>query len=199
MKIIKEKIIQEISSSQADKGQLLVAIDGRCGSGKTTLAGLLQKELACELIHMDDFYLRPEQRTAQCGAEPGGNVDYERFLEEVLLPLRAGQTFRYRPFDCSIWDFKEAITVVPGAVTLVEGSYACHPTLYAYYDLRIFLTVNKETQAQRILLRGGEEKAAQFRDRWIPLEERYFSSVPVAERCELSFDTSHAIRPENRD
>ncbi|MCC8162873.1 MAG: uridine kinase [Lachnospiraceae bacterium] len=196
MKKITEKIVQKISSMQADKARLLVAIDGRCGSGKTTLAGLLQKELACELIHMDDFYLRPQQRTAQRREEPGGNVDYERFLAEVLLPLRQGQPFRYRPYDCSVWDFKEAIAVTPGAVTLVEGSYACHPTLYRYYDLRIFLTVDSEEQYQRILLRSGVEKAAQFRELWIPLEERYFSSVPVAERCELRFDTTCALRPD---
>ncbi|MCD8363339.1 MAG: uridine kinase [Lachnospiraceae bacterium] len=196
MKKITEKIVQKISSMQADKARLLVAIDGRCGSGKTTLAGLLQKELACELIHMDDFYLRPEQRTAQRREEPGGNVDYERFLAEVLLPLRQGQPFSYRPYDCSVWDFKEAVAVTPGAVTLVEGSYACHPTLYRYYDLRIFLTVDSEEQYRRILLRGGTEKAAQFRELWIPLEERYFSSVPVAERCELRFDTTYALRPD---
>ncbi|MCD8250422.1 MAG: uridine kinase [Lachnospiraceae bacterium] len=196
MKQIAETILNKIHTIQADRERIIVAIDGRCGSGKSTLAALLQESLACDLIHMDDFYLRPEQRTAQRRIEPGGNVDYERFLAEVLLPLRAGLPFHYRPYDCSVWDFKEEISVIPGVVTLVEGSYSCHPTLYRYYDLRIFLTVESEKQNHRILLRCGEEKATQFRERWIPLEELYFSSVPVAERCELNFDTSDATHPE---
>ena len=43
---------------------LLIAIDGRCGAGKTTLAQRLQQELGGRVFHMDDFFLRPEQRTA---------------------------------------------------------------------------------------------------------------------------------------
>ena len=42
----------------------VVAIDGRCGSGKTGLARLLESLFLCNVLHMDDFYLplhlRPE-------------------------------------------------------------------------------------------------------------------------------------------
>ena len=34
---------------------------------------------------MDDFFLRPEQRRPERFAEPGGNVDRERFAAEVLV------------------------------------------------------------------------------------------------------------------
>ena len=51
---------------------------------------------------MDHFFLRPEQRTPERLRTPGENVDHERFLEEVLCPLRAGRVFWYRPFDCSV-------------------------------------------------------------------------------------------------
>ena len=50
---------------------------------------------------MDDFFLRPEQRTPERFSEPGGNVDRERFLSEVLLPLRQGEAVDYRRFDCA--------------------------------------------------------------------------------------------------
>jgi uridine kinase len=47
----------------------LVAIDGRCASGKTTLAGKLRSALKCNVVHMDNFYLpfakRTEERMAQ--------------------------------------------------------------------------------------------------------------------------------------
>ena len=32
---------------------------------------------------MDDYFLQPYQRTEERLAEPGGNVDYERFKEEI--------------------------------------------------------------------------------------------------------------------
>ena len=68
--------------------QIVIAIDGNCTAGKTTLAAVLEKEYDCNVFHMDDFFLRPQQRTAERYAEPGGNVDYERFQEEVLIPLK---------------------------------------------------------------------------------------------------------------
>ena len=33
----------------------IIAIDGRCAAGKTTLAARLGKELGGDVIHMDDF------------------------------------------------------------------------------------------------------------------------------------------------
>ena len=51
---------------------------------------------------MDDFYLQPHQRTEERLAEPGGNVDRERFLQEVLIPLHEGHDAVYRVFDCQI-------------------------------------------------------------------------------------------------
>ena len=72
-------------------------------------------------------------------------------------------------------------------MTIVEGAYACHPDLWAYYDLRVFLTVDPETQMSRIEARSGPEKAQQFRDRWIPFEEKYFKAFDVQARCDMCF------------
>ena len=35
----------------------LVAVDGRCGSGKTTLGALLAAVFGCAVVHTDDYYL----------------------------------------------------------------------------------------------------------------------------------------------
>ena len=172
----------------SQKERVIVAIDGRCGSGKTTLAAALQRQLHCSVFHMDDFFLRPEQRTEERLAVPGENVDHERFLEEVLLPLRSGQPVTYRPFSCAQQQLGSPVTTEPGQLTIVEGAYACHPDLWAYYDLRVFLTVDPETQMQRILRRSGPEKAQQFRSRWIPLEEKYFKAFDVQARCDMCID-----------
>ena len=36
--------------------QIVIAIDGNCTAGKTTLAAVLEKEYDCNVFHMDDFF-----------------------------------------------------------------------------------------------------------------------------------------------
>ena len=166
---------------------LLVAVDGRCASGKTTFAAALERELGCAVIHTDHFFLRPEQRTEERLNEAGGNVDYERLREEVMLPLLTGKPFSYRKFDCGEMKLSAKIEVKPTTVTVIEGSYSCCPALWEYYGLRIFLTVDPQEQLRRIELRNGNEAAVKFRERWIPLEEKYFAACKIRERCDLVF------------
>lgn len=165
--------------------KLFIAIDGRCAAGKTTLAAALQKEIGCNVIHMDHFFLRPEQRSEQRLREPGGNVDYERFLAEVMIPLGERRRFSYRRFDCKSMEFAEEIEVEPKTVTVVEGSYSCHPALWDFYDFRVFLSVGQEEQIRRIAERDGEKSVQMFRERWIPMEERYFEAFGIEGRCEI--------------
>ena len=160
------------------KTHLLVAIDGRCAAGKTTLCAALCKRLAdigVTALHMDDFFLPPASRTSERLATPGGNVDHERFLAEVLLPLSRGENFTYQPFSCQTQSLCEGTRISPAPIVLVEGAYASHPTLRYFYDLRFFLTVDPAVQMSRIVSRNGEAAAEVFRTRWIPLEEAYIS------------------------
>lgn len=167
---------------------LLVAIDGRCASGKSTLGEQLHRQHGWPVIHMDDFFLRPEQRTQARYAVPGENIDHERFEAEVLRPLHRDGCAAYRPFDCGAMALGALVAVPAAPVVLVEGSYACHPALRPYYDLRVFLTVPPQEQLRRIRARNGEY-ARVFQEKWIPLEESYFSACRVAEQCELHLET----------
>ncbi len=164
--------------------RLLVALDGRCASGKTTLAGELARRCGWGVVHMDHFFLRPAQRTPQRYATPGENVDHERFLEEVLLPWERGDLRSYRPFDCHALNFGPPVPVAPAPVTVVEGAYACHPELWDHYGLRIFLTVDGEEQLRRIAARNGPEALTTCRDKWIPLEEAYIAAQKLDKRCD---------------
>lgn len=180
------KILQKIMAAQRDDKLLLIAIDGRCAAGKTTLAAHLKSRLNCTVFHMDDFFLRPEQRTSERLNTPGGNVDYERFRDEILEPLRNGATrIDYRAYDCKTQTLSDVIRVRRESVCIVEGSYSCHPALWDYYDLHVFLTVEAGEQMRRIRARGGEEAVKVFAERWIPLEERYFAAClpPCASKC----------------
>ncbi|MGL6201619.1 MAG: uridine kinase family protein [Lachnospiraceae bacterium] len=189
MQFITESILYKIYALSQKQSRLLVAIDGRCGAGKTTLASQLQEACGCNVIHMDHFFLRLKQRTADRLKEPGGNVDYERFQKEVLTPLRKGIDFAYRPYDCHKQEFGETIRIEPQPINVIEGSYCCHPALIEYYDFKIFLTVDEAEQLRRIKHRNGRIGAKQFQEKWIPLEEHYFSTYHTKERCDLCFQT----------
>ena len=171
-----EKITRQIDALLREKDFLIVAIDGKCTSGKTTLASKLAKVYDCNVFHMDDFFLRPEQRTPERFAEAGGNVDYERFREEVLLPLKSGKAFSYRPFDCSTFTLADPVAVTPKRLNIIEGTYSHHPYFGNPYDLKILLTVDEETQRQRILERPAFLHQ-RFFEMWIPLEDQYFNEL----------------------
>ena len=170
-----------------EKGMpVVIAIEGNCTAGKTTLAAALEKEYDCNVFHMDDFFLRPEQRTPERYAQPGGNVDYERFREEVLHGLKTGTTFSYRPFDCSTFTLSEAVEIRPKQLTVVEGTYCLHPYFGDVYDLKVFLTVTEELQAQRILKRPAFLHR-RFFEEWIPMEKLYFDHFRIQQNCHLVF------------
>lgn len=178
-------VAKVIRGMKVPRRPVLIAIDGRCGGGKTTLAAALSELTGYPVVHMDHFFPRPFQRTAERLSIPGGNVDWERFLEEVLVPIRSGRLAFVRPYDCRTGEIGPASAVPEGPALIVEGSYSCHPALWDYYDLHVFINVDPATQMERIIQRNGEEKASEFADRWIPLEERYFEAAKIAGRCEL--------------
>ena len=163
----------------------LIAIDGRAASGKSTRALLLAAVLEAPVIHMDDFFLPPALRTAERLRQPGGNVHHERFAQEVLPGLASGEAFTYRVFDCSRMDFHGLREIPAAPVRIVEGSYAHHPALGDYADLRVFSTVEEGEQMARILRRNGERMAEMFRSRWIPMEEAYFEAFDIREKADL--------------
>ena len=163
----------------------VIALDGPAASGKTTLAEMLKSLLPADVIHMDDFFLPIPLRTPERFAQPGGNVHYERFREEVLPKLRQSVAFSYRRFDCSVMDFRgeRAVGMLPFRV--VEGSYSTHPELGRYADITVFSQVDPGEQMARILRRSGPEKAERFRREWIPLEEAYFSAYRIQQKADL--------------
>lgn len=180
-----EEALRLIETALAGKERILVAIDGPCASGKTTLAKTLSDELSCPVIHMDQFFLRSEQRTPHRLAEVGGNLDRERFKAEVLTPLLERNECVYRPFVCSTMSLGEPITVERSPVILIEGSYSCHPDLRDAYDLCLYSSISREEQEKRLLLREGEAKLAVFKAKWIPMEEAYFKGFDIASHCHV--------------
>ncbi len=169
------------------KGSAIIAIEGGSASGKTTLASMLQQVYGCNVFHTDDFFLRPGQRTAARLSEIGGNLDRERFADEIVKPLMTGKQICYRRFDCSTQTLGELITVPHTDLTVIEGTYSMHPAFGDYFDLAIFLDVHPDLQKKRITLRNTPQLAKRFFDEWIPLENEYFTKMDIKTRTDLLF------------
>ena len=169
----------DADSAKTPNRPFVIAIDGRAASGKSTLAEQLSTLLEADIIHMDDFFLPLELRSAERLTEPGGNVHYERFCEEVLPYLNSPEMFSYRIFDCSRMDYNGERGISNAQIRIVEGSYSHHPRFGKYADLFVFSDVDEEEQLRRIRLRNGEEKAQMFAMKWIPMEERYFAAFGI--------------------
>lgn len=170
---------------QAKHEKYVVAIDGRCASGKSTLAEHLAAVTGAGIVHMDDFFLPQELRTEERLNEPGGNVHYERFREEVLPALKRGGSFSYQCFDCGRMELGEERQVCGNRILIVEGAYSCHPKLGDYMALRVFSDIDNGEQLRRIEARDGEEALENFVTRWIPMEESYFSACRIKEQADV--------------
>lgn len=175
----------------ADSGRpALVAVDGRCGSGKTTLAAALGRDFGCPVVHTDDYYLPFDRRPRDWQNTPAANMDFARLRDEVLDPLRAGKDGLCRPYDCHTGRFGAEYGLPAGGLLVLEGSYSHHPLL-GEYDLRVFVTCPPECQARRLQEREGD-RYEMFRSRWIPLEEGYFRAFSVERKADCAVNTGPA-------
>ena len=171
------------------RSRVVVAVDGNCCAGKTTLAERLRVRLDATVFHMDDFFLQPQMRSIERLQTPGGNVDAERFLREVLLPLSCGEAVSYVRYSCKEDRLLEPETVTPTAVCIVEGAYSLHPLLAPYYDLKVYCRIDSELQLERIRKRNGSAQLPMFQSRWIPLENAYFEAYSIEQSCDLVLST----------
>ena len=170
---------------------VLIALDGRCGSGKTTLAAQLAEQFPGRAVfHTDDYYLPPAQRIPNWAETPCANMDLTRLREEVLVPAQAGAAVRSRAYACREGAYLPEQCVPPAPLYILEGSYSHHPILAGFYDLKVFVTCSKEEQARRLQAREGE-RYENFVRRWIPLEEAYFAQCRIEALADLLWDTTN--------
>jgi uridine kinase len=171
------------------KNNITIAIDGPSSAGKSTLAALIEKVNDCNIFHMDHFFLTPDLRTKERLTETGGNIDYDRFYEEVIKGINSQKEFSYNIYDCSELIFIDKVRVQPKRINIIEGVYSMHPKFINIYDLKIFLEIDTECQSNRILKRNGKELHKRFINEWIPMENRYFTQMQIKEKSDLIYKT----------
>ena len=169
---------------------VVLALDGRCGSGKTTMAAALAEQFPDSIVlHTDDFYLPPADRVPGWEQTPCANMDLARLRDEVLAPARAGNPVLYRAYSCREGAYLPVQQLAAQPLVILEGSYSLHPALQTEFAVRVFVTCPPDVQAARLQAREGT-RYANFVQRWIPLEEGYFAAYDPAARCDFVLDTA---------
>lgn len=175
----------------AETGRALAVLDGPCGSGKSMLADALAALYHTRPIRMDDFFLPPAMRTEERLMQPGGNVHYERFRDEMLAGLMRGGDVSYRRYDCQSGAWLERVHRA-APVAVIEGSYSHHPAFaeaYAALDaLRIFVYTAEEERIKRLREREGE-RFFTFQTRWMPLEKSYIEAYDIKSGADIALES----------
>lgn len=178
-------LFAEIDEKMKENPRLVIGIDGNAAAGKTTLAECLTEVFDCECVHMDDFFLPPFLRTKERLDEVGGNVHYERFFDEVVRGIQSKNPFTYRVFSCHEMDYVGEKRISNQGMIVVEGVYSMRREFQMLYDYKIFMKIDAKEQERRIVSRNGGEMWQTFRQKWIPMENRYFETLPVRELFDL--------------
>lgn len=179
-----KRIIDSINSLSDENSKIIIAIEGSCASGKTTLSKEFEKIFNCNVIHMDDFFLPFEMRTEDRMKEIGGNIDYERFKAEIAENITDDYEFSYGKFDCSTGKISKNVIIKPKKINVIEGVYCMHPEYDHIYNLRIFLEIDDDEKIRRLRNRSPE-KLERFMNEWIPKENSYFDAFKIKKKCDL--------------
>lgn len=175
-----EAVLQRLDGRTAP---LLVAIDGRAGSGKSTTARGVAERLAAHgvtttVIGMDELY------DGWHGLAAGPALLFRR----VLTPLRDGTTASYPRFDWYQGRYDDEVLVPATSVVLVEGvgsSAVPVPLL----DLRVWLELPTDLRRERALRRDGEMFAPHW-ESWAAQESELLAEHPVSDRTHLVLTTT---------
>ena len=188
---IYDNLIQTIRHKLNQQSPLILVTDGMCGSGKTTLAQYLSEIFNASVIHMDNFFLPFERKTPERLSEPGGNIDYERFIKIVLPALEKRQPFSYIAYNCQTSSYDREMKISSCELIIIEGSYSLHERFGHYYDLSLFLSVSPQEQLRRLKIRcENETKFKRFQKEWIPMENFYHEKQSVRQKADLLIHTN---------
>lgn len=167
----------------------IIAIDGPSCAGKTTYANILSNNV----VHIDDFYLPFNKRTKEIMDVPGGNIDFDRLIKEILLPYKESKKVIYKKYDCHNDIFIDEIVLDNNLDLILEGAYSHHPKLEKYLDYKIFIDIDKDEQIKRILNRN-KTNFNDFFNIWIKREGQYFDTYKIKESCDLLMDRTIKIK-----
>ena len=173
-------IVRHLQAAAARQTTILVGVDGLGGAGKTVLAAAVAGNLRSAgqpvaLVHFDDFFLPSSERpSGPPESKPiGGDFDWCRLRDEVLVSLRANQAARYRKYDWTLDALAETHEIPPVGTVIVEGVYCTRKELTDLYDVRVWVECPRDLRLARGIRRDGEAARDRWELDWMPSEDLY--------------------------
>src|SRR6478609_2182864 len=163
-------------------GVRLVAVDGYGGAGKSTFATRLAAALGgAAVVHTDDF----------ATGEPGVEW-WPRLEREVIVPLSAGATARYRRWDWEGKRLAEWHAVEPMPAVVIEGVSSARRAAADRLACAIWVDAPAELRLERGLERDGREARPSW-DAWMAEEDAHFTRDGTRARCDLVVDGNPGV------
>jgi uridine kinase len=163
----------------------VVAVDGRSGSGKTSLAAELSGALGAPAVAVEDLY----------GGWDGLERGIDLLVSAVLEPLAAGRAALVPRYDwiAAAWDTPWALE--PPEVLIVEGVGAGARRAAAYESLLIWTETAASVRKKRALDRDGDTFAPHW-DAWAAQEDAMLARERTPQRADIAIDgtTGHILR-----
>jgi uridine kinase len=176
---------------------ILVAIDGRSGSGKSTIAAALAGAMSVTVVPTDDFFAAEitaaEWDTRSAAERARDAIDWYRLRLEALEPLLAGQAAAWHPFDFvggvrADDTYARSLDVVrrePAAVIVLDGAYSTRPELAEVIDLTVLVEAFHTIRVARLRAREDPAFLAAWHERWDAAEDFYFAQVRPPEAFDM--------------
>ena len=155
----------------------VVAVDGRSGSGKTSLAARLRPGLHAPVVTLEDLY----------GGWDGLERGIDLLVSEVLEPLAAGLAARVPKYDWVAGAWATPWVLEPPEVLIVEGVGAGARRAAAYASLLIWVEAAESVRKQRALDRDGPTFGPHW-DMWAAQEDAVLGREHTAERADIVVD-----------
>jgi len=158
---------------------VVVAVDGRSGSGKTVLGTAVAAALACPVVHLDEIY--PGWDGLEAGIELATDL--------VLDPLARGERAAYPRWDWMRSRPGRTIEVPAARHLVLEGCGALVPPAARHAAVRVWVEAPTPVRKQRALSRDGEAYAPHW-DRWAAQEDAVYAGSRPWERADLLLTTA---------